>query len=92
HLGKVRSYLIKKTAEEFMRLHQSEVTTDFELNKQLVKKYLDTRTKKMRNRVAGYLTSLKRVEEHRKQHMMAPASVAPPEEENKSTSKAFKYR
>ncbi|MGQ9543876.1 MAG: 30S ribosomal protein S17e [Candidatus Bathyarchaeia archaeon] len=91
-MGKVRPYLIKKIAEDFMRLHQDKVTTDFEVNKQLVKQYLDARTKRMRNRIAGYLTSLKRVEEHRKQHMMAPASVAPPEDEDKASPKAFKYR
>ncbi len=80
-LGKVRSYVIKKTAEELMQLYRDRVTMDFEANKQLVAQYVDTRTKKMKNRIAGYLTGLKRVEEHRKQHMMAPAAVAPPEEE-----------
>jgi len=80
-LGKVRASVIKKTAEELMQQHRDQITTDFEANKQLVAQYVDTRTKRMRNRIAGYLTGLKRVEEHRKQHMMAPAAVAPPEEE-----------
>lgn len=79
-MGKVRSYIIKKTAEELMQLHNDEIATDFERNKQIVDQYLDTRTKKMRNKIAGYLTGLKRVEEHRKQHMMAPVAVAPPKE------------
>jgi small subunit ribosomal protein S17e len=79
-LGKVRSYIIKKTAEELMQLHNDEIATDFEKNKQIVDQYLDTRTKKMRNKIAGYLTGLKRVKEHRKQHMMAPVTVAPPRE------------
>ena len=80
-LGKVRSSVIKKTAEELMQTHGDQITTDFENNKQLVTQYVDTKTKKMRNRIAGYLTGLKRVEEHRKQYMMAPAAVAPPEED-----------
>jgi small subunit ribosomal protein S17e len=80
-LGKVRSYIIKKTAEELMQTHGDQIAADFENNKQLVTQYVDTKTKKMRNRIAGYLTGLKRVEEHRKQHMMAPAAVAPPEED-----------
>ncbi len=80
-MGKVRASVIKKTAEELMQQHRDQITTDFEANKQLVAQYVDTRTKRMRNRIAGYLTGLKRVEEHRKQHMMAPAAVAPPEEE-----------
>ena len=80
-MGKVRASVIKKTAEELMQQHRDQITTDFEANKQLVVQYVDARTKRMRNRIAGYLTGLKRVEEHRKQHMMAPAAVAPPEEE-----------
>lgn len=79
-MGKVRSYIIKKTAEELLQLHNDEIAPDFEKNKQIVDQYLDTRTKKTRNKIAGYLTGLKRVEEHRKQHMMAPAAVAPPQE------------
>jgi small subunit ribosomal protein S17e len=67
-----------------MQLHNDEIAIDFEKNKQLVDQYVDTRTKRMRNKIAGYLTGLKRVEEHRKQHMMAPAAVAPPEEEKGS--------
>ena len=80
-MGKVRASVIKKVAEELMQQHKDQITTDFEANKQLVTQYVDARTKRMRNRIAGYLTGLKRVEEHRKQHMMAPAAVAPPEEE-----------
>ncbi|MBS7622655.1 30S ribosomal protein S17e [Candidatus Bathyarchaeota archaeon] len=80
-MGKVRASVIKKVAEELLQQHREQVTMDFEANKQLVAQYVDIRTKRMRNRIAGYLTGLKRVEEHRKQHMMAPAAVAPPEEE-----------
>ncbi len=80
-MGKVRAYIIKKTADEIIQAHGDKVTTDFDANKQLVDQYVETSTNKMRNRIAGYLTGLKRVEEHRKEHMMAPAAVAPPEEE-----------
>ena len=73
--------MIKKIAEELMRTHNDQITIDFESNKQFVTQQVDSKTKKMRNRIAGYLTGLKRVEEHRKQHMMAPAAVAPPEED-----------
>lgn len=83
-MGKVRSYIIKKTAEELLQLHNDEIATDFEKNKLIVDQYLETRTKRMRNKIAGYLTGLKRVEAHRKQHMMAPAAVAPPEDEKGS--------
>ena len=70
-----------------MQLHKDEVAIDFEKNKQIVDQYVDTRTKRMRNKIAGYLTGLKRVEEHRKQHMMAPAAVAPPEDEKSSRAR-----
>ena len=80
-MGKVRSGIIKKTAEELLQKHKDEITTDFDNNKLMVNQYVDSKTKKLRNRIAGYLTGLKRVEEHRKQHMMAPASVPPPEDD-----------
>jgi small subunit ribosomal protein S17e len=57
-MGKVYTSLIKRTARKLMELYPSEVSEDFEKNKELVSKYLDIRSRKLRNQVAGYLTRL----------------------------------
>lgn len=41
-----------------MELYPGEVSEDFERNKEVVSRYLDVRSKKLRNQVAGYLTRL----------------------------------
>jgi len=57
-MGKVRPAIIKRTARELLEKFPNEVTTDFEENKKLVEKYTNITSKKVRNRVAGYLVRL----------------------------------
>ena len=60
-MGKVYTSLVKRTARKLMELCPGEVSEDFAKNKELVSKYLDVRSKKLRNQVAGYLTRLVRL-------------------------------
>lgn len=62
-MGKVRTSLIKRTARRLLELYPNEVSTDFEANKELVKKYVYLKSKKMRNQIAGYLTHLAKLQE-----------------------------
>ena len=57
-MGKVRPSLIKRTARTLLEMYPSEVSDDFELNKELVDKYVYLKSKKLRNQIAGYLTHL----------------------------------
>ncbi|MEM0196140.1 MAG: 30S ribosomal protein S17e [Sulfolobales archaeon] len=57
-MGKVYTSLIKRTARKLMELYPGEVSEDFEKNKEVVFKYLDVKSKKLRNQIAGYLTRL----------------------------------
>lgn len=57
-MGKVRTSLVKRTARRLLELHPDEVSTNFEENKELVKKYVYLKSKKLRNQIAGYLTHL----------------------------------
>jgi len=59
-MGRIKTLLVKNIAEKLFEEHGSEFTTDFEKNKELVKKYVDIKSKKLRNVVAGYITRLKR--------------------------------
>ncbi len=59
-MGKVYTSLVKRTARKLLELYPGEVSEDYARNKELVSKYLDVRSKKLRNQVAGYLTRLVR--------------------------------
>ena len=70
-MGKVRVDIVKKTARKLMESYPDKFTMDFEENKQMVAQLLDSSTKWMRNRISGYVTTLKKIEEKRKAAMTA---------------------
>lgn len=67
-MGKVRTRKVKVYAKEIIERFPSEVSHNFEENKKLVGMLLKGQvSKKLRNRVAGYLTALtKKLEEKQK--------------------------
>jgi len=59
-MGRVRPQLVKRTALKLIRENEDKFTTDFEENKKAMADVLDLDSKIMRNRIAGYITSLER--------------------------------
>jgi len=57
-LGKVRPERVKRIARELVRRHSDKFTTNFEDNKKLVETLIETSSIRLRNRIAGYITSL----------------------------------
>ena len=80
-MGKVRIDVVKKNARKLIESYPDKFTTDFEENKKVVTQLLDPTTKWMRNRISGYVTTLKRTEEKRKAAMTAATEVTPVESE-----------
>jgi len=72
-MGKVRTSLVKRTARRLLELYPSEVSTDFEANKELVNKYVYLKSKKMRNQIAGYLTHLVKLQKRMEEAVTPPA-------------------
>jgi small subunit ribosomal protein S17e len=66
-MGKVRISLVKRTARKLLQLYQNEFTEDFQHNKEKVKSYVKTPSKKLRNQIAGYITHLIKIERRRKE-------------------------
>lgn len=63
-MGRIKTTQIKRTALELFEKHRNIFAKDFSENKQLVGKFADTPSKKLRNAIAGYLTRLvKKAEE-----------------------------
>jgi small subunit ribosomal protein S17e len=57
-LGKVRTELVKRIAEELVERYPDRFNADFENNKKLVESFTTVSSTKLRNRIAGYITRL----------------------------------
>jgi len=57
-LGKVRTELVKRIAEELVERYPDRFNADFENNKKLVESFTTVSSARLRNRIAGYITSL----------------------------------
>jgi small subunit ribosomal protein S17e len=62
-MGNIRPTYIKRVALELVRLHPDRFSEDFEANKRMVQELTDVSSSTMRNRIAGYVTRLKRAQE-----------------------------
>ena len=64
-MGKVRTDTVKRTSRELIRRYPERFTGEFESDKQAVNDLVITQSKRLRNRIAGYVTRLKVVEAER---------------------------
>lgn len=60
-MGSIRPRHVKNAARALLAYYPDEFTADFETNKRLVEQYTDVKTKKVRNRIAGYLVRLVKI-------------------------------
>ncbi len=57
-MGKVRTVLVKRLSRELVERYSDSFSTDFNQNKEVVDELLTNTTKRLRNRIAGYVTRL----------------------------------
>ncbi|MEM0021586.1 MAG: 30S ribosomal protein S17e [Fervidicoccaceae archaeon] len=60
-MGKVRTAMVKRTARKLLSMYPTLFTESFESNKQIVRKLVDIPSKRVQNRIAGYLTRLVKI-------------------------------
>ena len=86
-MGKVRTETVKRAARELIERFPEKFTNDYEANKVSVNQVLKAPSKKLRNRIAGYVTRLKVTDAHRATLMqMSPeAQLDLAEEEGEQT-------
>jgi len=77
-MGKIRPDYIKNNCNEIYNIYSDQITTNFETNKELLIKITDIKSKKLRNRMAGYLVNLKKKEGR---------IIIPPKKEKKARTK-----
>lgn len=56
-MGNIRSFHIKTIAKKLVKAYPNEFNTDFQHNKKQVEVYTDIKRKKLRNSIAGYVTT-----------------------------------
>lgn len=61
-MGRIKTIFIKNIGKNLFEKHSDKFTTEFEKNKEVINQLIDIKSKRMRNIVAGYVTSLKRRE------------------------------
>jgi len=64
-LGKVRTDTVKRVSRELVRRFPDRCKGDFEADKEVVNELVNSQSKRLRNRIAGYVTRLKVVEAER---------------------------
>jgi small subunit ribosomal protein S17e len=64
-VGKVRIAAVKKVARELVARYPEKFTTNYDSNKTVLAELVDAKTKRLRNRIVGYVTRLKIVEKTR---------------------------
>jgi len=53
-MGRIKTLLVKSIAKKLIKEYGEEFTPEFDKNKELVKKYTNATSTKMRNIIAGY--------------------------------------
>jgi len=61
-MGRIKTSFIKHIASDLFEKYSDKFTTDFEKNKEVVNELVDFESKRIRNIVTGYITSLKKRE------------------------------
>lgn len=75
-MGKVRTRKVKRLAKEILELYRDRVSMDFEKNKQLVREvFISGVSKKLANRIAGYLTSLVKLQAKKEAELKAESAT-----------------
>ena len=62
-MGRVRTEQVKRVAQELVEQYPDKFNTDFENNKKLVETFATVHSTRLRNKIAGYITSISATEE-----------------------------
>ena len=57
-MGRIKTMLVKSIAKKLIKEHGQKFTSEFDKNKELVEKYTNVSSAKMRNIIAGYTARL----------------------------------
>lgn len=61
-MGRIKTSFIKHAAKDLVEKYPDKFSTDFDKNKEIMGNMVSIKSKKMRNIMAGYITTLKKQE------------------------------
>lgn len=62
-MGRIKTTMIKRVGNKLVANHRASFRTTFEENKEIIPKYVEVPSKKLRNVLTGYVTRLMKREE-----------------------------
>ena len=57
-MGRIKTILVKRVTKQLVKEHLEELSEDYSKNKEVLKKYVDIKSPKIRNVIAGYTSRL----------------------------------
>jgi|TARA_Y100000310_G_scaffold211176_1_gene211914 small subunit ribosomal protein S17e len=57
-MGRIKTILVKRVTKKLVTEHKDEFSEDYNKNKEVLKKYIKTKSPKIRNVIAGYSARL----------------------------------
>ncbi|MCH8003713.1 MAG: 30S ribosomal protein S17e [Nanoarchaeota archaeon] len=66
-MGRIKTKLIKRVTKQLVAEHKDDFSEDYNKNKEVLKKYIITKSPKIRNVIAGYTTRLIKQSKENKQ-------------------------
>lgn len=57
-VGRIKTILVKRVTKQLVSKHLKELSDDYTKNKEIIKKYINIKSPKIRNVIAGYATRL----------------------------------
>lgn len=57
-MGRIKTILVKRVTKQLVKEHSEELSEDYSKNKEVLKKYISTKSPKMMNVIAGYAARL----------------------------------
>ncbi len=57
-MGRIKTILVKRVTKQLVSEHLKELSDDYTKNKEIIKKYINIKSPKIRNVIAGYATRL----------------------------------
>jgi len=66
-MGRIKTILVKRVTKKLVEEHKDEFCEDYNKNKEVLRKYINVRSPKIRNVIAGYTTRLVKQSKDEKQ-------------------------
>ena len=57
-MGRIKTVLVKRITKQLVSEHKEDFSEDYNKNKEVLKKYISTKSPKIKNVIAGYVSRL----------------------------------